>query len=252
MITELQEHRRKPPELPKLDELVVSANGIAAGSAWVQTVLRQTALRNRSDRFQPFYSIRAVANHFHLPTVTVSRIYNRLRSERLLRTVWGSRTLLEPVDSAKTRRSRRVGIAVALFRFLDSPDYRRAILALQREVWNLGVTEHLMFFENNDEEIVRLCKRHRFFDIDTVIWLLPAISNKEVLLRLQDLGIRIICIGDARISGIRDHYRICRSCTMARIVREQFFETAGKRRAGFLDNEPAAEGHCRRNRLRSV
>jgi hypothetical protein len=218
--------RRHPEELPELDELVSAERPCATRAAAVQTVLRQTALENRNDHFQPFYSIRAVADHFHLPPATVSRIYHRLSSERLLRMVWGSRTLLEPINSPKTRHPRTIGIPVAVFRFVSSPEYRRAILSLQREIWNHGITEHLIFFEDSDEEIVRLCKRHHFSDIDTVIWMLPDISDKQTLLRLNDIGIHIICIGPKPISGIRECYRTSRVHTIGKIVRDRVLKVA--------------------------
>ncbi len=213
--------RQHPEELPGLDELVFAERPCATRTAAVQAVLRQAALQSRNDHFQAFYSIRAVANHFHLPPATVSRIYHRLSSEKLLRMVWGSKTLLEPITSHKRRQRRTIGIPVALFRFVSSTDYRRAILNLQREIWSHGITEHLMFFEGSDEEIVRLCKRHNFSDIDTVIWMLPDISNKQTLLRLNDIGIHIICIGPKPISGIRESYRTSRAHTIGKIVRER-------------------------------
>jgi hypothetical protein len=212
---------RQPPELPRLDELLFSESPWTTRSSLVQTVLRQTALQNRNDHFQPFYSIRAVADHFHLPPATVSRIYHRLSSERLLRMVWGSRTLLEPTNWCKKRQPRTIGIPVAVFQFVKSPDYRRAVLNLQREIWNHGIAEHLIFFENSEEEILQLCKRHHFSDIDTVIWMLPDISNKQTLLRLQDIGIHIICIGPKPISGIHEFYRTSRGYTIGNIVRDR-------------------------------
>jgi hypothetical protein len=186
--------------------------------------LRRTALKNRSDHLQPFYSIRAVADHFHIPPATVSRIYRRLSSERLLRTVWGSKTLLEPIESAKRKQPSTVGVPVALARFTNSPAYRQLILNLQREIWNQGVKEHFMFFENGGEEIISLCKQQHFSEVDMIVWLSPDVSDKQTLLRLHDIGICLICVGDVPISGIKDYYTISPALSLRKIVRERILK----------------------------
>src|SRR5712692_9809597 len=124
------------PKLPSLDELSCDQDSSTTSSASIQALLKQIAIERQNDELQPFYSIRAVANHFHVPPARVSRIYQRLSSERLLRTVWGSRTLLEPHKSSRNSESRSVGVAVDLGRFLESSDYRLSVLSLQLEVWN--------------------------------------------------------------------------------------------------------------------
>src|ERR1700738_5262181 len=88
------------PALPNLDRRFYDQDLSTASSASIQALLKQIAIERQNDKLQPFYSIRTVANHFHIPPARVSRIYQRLSSERLLRTVWGSRTLLEPRKSS--------------------------------------------------------------------------------------------------------------------------------------------------------
>src|SRR5256885_1855774 len=119
------------PELPSLDELSSDEDSSTTSSASIQALLKQIAIERQNDELQPFYSIRAVAEHFHVPAARVSRIYQRLSSERLLRTVWGSRTLLEAHKSSRNSESRSIGIAVDLSRFLKFSDYRLSILSLQ-------------------------------------------------------------------------------------------------------------------------
>src|SRR2546423_9224499 len=121
--------RRSPAELPNLDELSYDQHSVTTSPASIQAVLKQIAIERQNDELQPFYSIRAVAEHFHVPPARVSRIYQRLSSERLLRTVWGSKTLLEPHKSSQNSKSRSVGVAVDLCRFLKSSDYRLSILS---------------------------------------------------------------------------------------------------------------------------
>jgi DNA-binding transcriptional regulator YhcF (GntR family) len=189
-------------------------------SASVHAVLRQTALENRNDCLRPFYSIRAVADHFHVPPATVSRIYRRLSSEKLLRMIWGSKTLLEPLESSRKRECRFIGIPVKLDRFVASPDYRASILTLQLEIWNHEVNEHILFFEQRGDHVVHLCTRNHHPRIDTVVWLLPEASHRQTLLRLHDLGFRVICLSDQVISGVPDCYAISSRCTVRTIVRK--------------------------------
>ena len=222
MVKPLLSHhsRRSPPELPDLDQLVFTSRPRAARSASVHASLRQAAVENRNDHFQPFYSIRAVANHFHIPIATVSRIYQRLSAERLLRLVWGSKTLLEPTEAAKKKQARTVGIPIDLIRFTNSSDYRHSILNLQREIWKHRINEHLLFFEKSAEEILHICKRDHANGFDTLIWLLPDPSHRETLFRLHDRGICVICLGDRHISGLNDFYTISPRCTAGKILRK--------------------------------
>src|SRR5437762_9003491 len=59
--------RRHPPELPKLDELSHDQQGSTTSPASVQALLTKIIIERQNDELQPFYSIRAVAHHFHVP-----------------------------------------------------------------------------------------------------------------------------------------------------------------------------------------
>jgi DNA-binding transcriptional regulator YhcF (GntR family) len=67
-----------------------------AGPVSLEAILRRVAEENRNGHLQMFYSIRSVAAHFRVPSATISRIYRRLSADRILRMIWGSKTLLEP------------------------------------------------------------------------------------------------------------------------------------------------------------
>jgi hypothetical protein len=211
-------------ELPDLGKLTIERGRSEAKAALVLKLLRQTATECQTVCSLPFYPVRAVAAHFGVSPATVSRIYHRLYSERLLRLVWGSKTMVEPLESAERVQPRTIGIPVGLFRFTSALDYREAILNLQREIWNYRITEHLLFFEHHDEEVLDLYKRYHFSALDLVLWLFPDVSNTETLLRLCNLGIRVICIGDTAISGIRDCYTISDRCMISKILREKILK----------------------------
>jgi DNA-binding transcriptional regulator YhcF (GntR family) len=216
--------RRRPAELPNLDEISCNQASSTTSPTAIQALLRRIAVERRNDELQPFYSIRAVADHFHVPPARVSRIYQRLSSERLLRTVWGSKTLLEPVKSSRNLECRSVGIAVDLSRFLKFSDYRVSILSLQLEIWNHEVNDHLLFFETGSDELVSLCTRNHHPHMNTIVWLLPQASHSQTLLRLHDLGFRVICLTNQVISGVPDCYKISPRCTIRTIVRKQILK----------------------------
>src|ERR1700730_1767503 len=137
MMDPLQSRRdRCHPELPNLNQLFDDQDPSTISSASIEALLKQIAIKKQNGKLQPFYSIRTVANHFHVPPAKVSRIYQRLSSERLLRMVWGSKTLLEPHKSSRNSESMSAGVAVNLGRFVESSDYRVSILLLQLEMWN--------------------------------------------------------------------------------------------------------------------
>jgi DNA-binding transcriptional regulator YhcF (GntR family) len=216
--------RRVPYGLPDLGALECTRVPYLDKAGAIATRLRQIAAKTRNDDLQPFYSMRAVADHFHVPLARVSRIYQRLSAERLLRTVWGSRTLLEPNRSSRNSESRSIGIAIDLGRFLKSSDYRVSILSLQFEIWNHEIIDQLLFFEEEPGELVRLCTRNHHPHISTIVWLLPERSHNQTLLRLHDLGLRVICLSDHVVPGIADCYTVSPRCTIRTIIRKKILK----------------------------
>jgi hypothetical protein len=168
--------------------------------------------------------MRAVADHFHVPPAMVSRIYHRLSAEGMLRTVWGSKTLLEPAKTGGRRECRRVGIPVNLTRFTASADYRESILLLQLEMWNHEVGEHLLFFKGQEDEVVSLCTRNHHPQIDTVVWLFPSVWCRQTLLRLRDIGFRVFCLTDQPMRGVPDCHAISDRSSVRMIIRRQILE----------------------------
>lgn len=211
---------RTPSEMPALEKLVSPGGSERSTAPAIHRLLRQTALQNRNNHLQRFYSIRSVAKRFHVPPATVSRIYRQLSSEKLIRMIWGSRTLLEPAKSLNSE-CRCVGIAVNLRRFVGSPDYRLSIITLQTELWNHAVSEHLLFFEIQPDEVVQICTRNHHPDIDAVVWPSADPLDKHALLRLHDLGIRLVCWSDHPIPGVSECYTVSPRCTIRMIVRQK-------------------------------
>jgi len=213
-------HRRLPYGLPDLGALECIGAPYIDKAGAIATRLRQIAAKTRNDNLQPFYSMRMVADHFHVPLAKVSRIYQRLSSERLLRTVWGSRTLLEPIKSSRSSDCRSIGIVVDLRRFVGCSGYRVSILLLQSETWKHEVDDHLLFFQTEPEELISLCTRNHHPHMSTILWLFPQVSHSQTVLRLRDLGFRVFCLSDQTMAGVPHFYTILRS-TIRTIIRKE-------------------------------
>jgi DNA-binding transcriptional regulator YhcF (GntR family) len=213
--------RRVPHGLPELSVLECRNRTAIDKVDTITGLLRDVAMKTQNDRLQGFYSIRSVAEHFRVPPARVMRIYHRLGEEGLLRMVWGSRTLLEPLKSSRNGECRCVGIAVDLHRFATSADYRESVVALQVEMWNHEVDEHFLFFKEQEDEIIGLCKRNHHPHIDTVLWFLPSACCRPTLLRLHDLGLRVFSLSDKPIRGMPHCYVIADRSSMRRVIRRQ-------------------------------
>ncbi len=216
--------RRVPYGLPDLGALECSSRPYFNIAGAIATRLRQIAAKTRNDHLQPFYSMRAVADHFRVPPAMVSRIYHRLSAEGLLRTLWGSKTLLEPAKASGNGHCRCIGLPVNLTRFTASAEYCTAILLLQLELWNHEVDEHLLFFKQHEDEVVSVCTRNHHPHIDTVVWLFPSASCRQTLLRLRDVGFRVFCLTDRPMRSVPDCHTISDRSSVRMIIRSQILK----------------------------
>jgi DNA-binding transcriptional regulator YhcF (GntR family) len=216
--------RHVPYGLPDLGALECTSAPYFDKAGAIATRLRQIAAKTRNDHLQPFYSMRAVADHFHVPPAMVSRIYHRLRAEGLLRTLWGSKTLLEPAKASGNGECRCIGIPVNLARFTASAEYRTSILMLQLELWNHEVDEHLLFFKEHEDEIVSLCTRSHHPHIETVVWLFPSVSCRQTLLRLRDVGFRVFCLTDRPMRGVPGGHATSDRSSVRMMIRRQILK----------------------------
>jgi hypothetical protein len=137
--------------------------------------------------------------------------------------VWGSKTVLEPTLQ---NRGIVIGIPVALTRFISSPEYRLVIFKLQRQIWNYGAAERLLFFDKDASEVLGICRHRGLGIIRKIVWLFPDASCRDTLLRLHDAGVNLICIGQGQIRGIRDYHSISNVQSIARILRRDLFAHA--------------------------
>src|SRR3989442_11877902 len=78
------------PPLPK-GSLRICSNQMES----LLTTLRPIAQKMQSRQPRAFYSVRQISTHFGVHVSTVSRVYDVLKSEGILTTVRGSRSILE-------------------------------------------------------------------------------------------------------------------------------------------------------------
>jgi hypothetical protein len=192
-------HSEGPPllGLPALEAIAPRTDAVEQKSALILRLLRQRAQENRTKNRQPFYSIRAVANHFAVPVTTVSRIYGRLKDEGLLVAVWGSKTFLESTQIDKQSRIRAVvALPASLSSFCSVRNYRAFFLSMRDVLWRLGFATRLLFYEGHDAEQPSFAEILRSYKVDVVIWYMPNPKCNDNAASLIDHGIRLITIGD--------------------------------------------------------
>jgi DNA-binding LacI/PurR family transcriptional regulator len=204
------------PSLPDLSEERKDPND---RTLLMTKSLRRVAERSRGKTPSPFYSIRAVADHFGVAPTTVSRIYSRLKEEGLLASIWGSTTFIQPARVYKQLRMRAVvSLPALLSSFRILPDYRMFFIALQDSLFKCGFAARLVFHDDDEADkpgFAELLIAHRS---DFVVWLDPTLKNLSIAARLIDRGVRLITIGDALVSGDGKAYTIKRRTALKKCL----------------------------------
>lgn len=150
-------------------------------------LLRVEAQASRQRKRVPFYSIREVAHHFALPSTTVSRLFDQLKDEGLLSTLWGSGTLLESTEMNRQRCVRAVvAMPTALVSFSTIKDYRESVLRVSEELWKLGFAPRFVFHERNEAEDPRFAELLLSYRADIVVWFCPTPESESVTARLAN------------------------------------------------------------------
>src|SRR3984893_13994558 len=156
-------------------------------------ILRSLAIKNQREQPRVFYSLREVARQFRVPVSTVAKIYHDMEQEGLLSRVRGSRTVLNGLRYNRRLSVRAfVGLPALLSNFITIQYYRTFFIRIRRELWLRGFATTMVFFRPDEAVDGSLSDRLRTYDVDTVIWLSPFRSAKESLLRLSDMGIRVV------------------------------------------------------------
>jgi DNA-binding LacI/PurR family transcriptional regulator len=202
------------PALPEYMSRRITASrghGETQKSVLILRLLRRKALGSRNKKPQPFYSIRAVANHFGVPATTVSRIYNQLKSEGLLTSVWGSKTFVEPAKIDNQVRVRAiVALPASITSFCTLRQYRIFFVEMRDALWKFGFATRLLFYEGNNGQLPSFAEFLLGYRPDIVIWFLPNLKIKGTVARLLDRGTRVITVADSPCDCRAHHYYVDR------------------------------------------
>jgi hypothetical protein len=184
-------------------------------------ILRAIALKNQREQPRAFYSLREVANWFHVPLSTVSRAYEHLEQEGLLTRVRGSKTLLQGLHFDRRLGVRAfVGLPASLSDFITIHAYRMFFIRIRRELRLRGFATAMMFFEAAEAKTAVLSDRLKAYEIDTVLWFQPPREAKETAARLADLGIRLIGIAHEQTPVIPCRYQVGRDSAIKALLAE--------------------------------
>ena len=182
-------------------------------------ILKSLALKNQREQPRVFYSLREVAKQFKVPVSTIARIYGDLENEGLLSRVRGSKTILNGLRYNRRRVRAFIGLPAVLSNFITLPEYRRFFICIRRELWLRGFASTMVFFRPEEAADGTLSDQLKSYEVDTVIWLQPGRSARESMLRLSDMGVRVIVISEVGTPGISSRYYVWKASGVEALVR---------------------------------
>jgi hypothetical protein len=184
-------------DLPGLADVRAAGNPTKDKIRLVLGLLRRTAIEHRDSTGRPFYSIRTVARHFNLPSTTVIRLYGQLKTEGVLGSIWGSKTIIEPLAIDKHIRLRAiVGLPVPFRAVSTIRDYRLFVGAMQRALWDQRFASHVVFYEDRGADFSAVADTLVESKADIVVWLTPSFNISSIVARIRDRGLKSVSIGD--------------------------------------------------------
>jgi DNA-binding MarR family transcriptional regulator len=193
-------------QLPALESLAPAGCGEKEKAAFILRLLRQAASENREGKSQEFYSIRTVARHFGVPPTTVTRVYDKLKEEGVLASIWGSKTFIEPLEINRDIRVKAIiGLPASLRLFAAVRNYRMFFVAMQDMLWKHGFATRLLFCEKDELEMPNLADRFLGYKVDVVIWYGPNFRITNTAGRLIDRGVHVMPIFDSVPVKCGDH-----------------------------------------------
>jgi hypothetical protein len=184
-------------------------------------ILRGIAVTNQKREPLTFYPVRKVAEHFRTPISTVARVYEALEGEGILRSLRGSKTILQGLQSGRHLNVLAlVGVPAAMEAFVTFQDYRTFFIRIRRELRARGFAVTMVLFENRHIRTGQLGNRIRKHRFDNVIWYRPEIRFAECIQHIRDSGVQIIGVQDCGLSALRCRYEIHRQEAMTAIFRD--------------------------------
>jgi DNA-binding transcriptional ArsR family regulator len=187
----------------------------------ILSILRSVAVETQLDYPQPFYSVRDVAAHFHLPQSTVGHIYRKLEQEGLLSRVRGSRTILQGLKFDRRLQVRAfVGLPASLSAFITLQDYRMFFIRVRRELRVRGFATAMLLFEGDEAGSPAFAERLKAYEVDTVLWFEPPKKIQPAVLRLSDRGIRMVGVSEEASTILPCRYQLRREQALRSLLEQ--------------------------------
>jgi hypothetical protein len=116
-----------------------------------------------------------------------------LKAEGLLRSRWGSKTILEATSIDRQLRFRGVvAQLVSLASFYHEPHCRELVAKLSDELWHQRFVSRLWLYDTAEAEQPAFCERIIAEKPDSIVWLMPSPRMTTLGQRLMNCGIRVI------------------------------------------------------------
>lgn len=184
-------------------------------------ILRGVAVKNQSEQPRVFYSVRNIAEHFHVTLSTAARAYHHLEREGLLTRVRGSKTLLQGRHfNRRTGVRAFVGLPASLSDFVTMQPYRMFFIGIRRELRLRGFATAMVFTDKDETISGILSDRLKAYEIDTVLWFQPMREARETVARLADMGIRLIGIAHELNPALPCRYQVSREHAIRKLLTE--------------------------------
>jgi len=117
-------------------------------AAIARLFLREAATARRQSKGQRFYSIRTIAKHFSIPPSRVTRLYGPLKTEGILSSMWGSKTIIEPAHLDNHIRLRAmVALPIPLRTFSVLSTYTDFVRSMQDALWKERFASQIIFYD---------------------------------------------------------------------------------------------------------
>lgn len=183
-------------------------------------VIRSLAKKNQRNQSRVFYSVREIAKRFKVPVSTVAKVYRDMEQDGLLSRVRGSKTILNGLRHHRRLSVRAfVGLPAILSDFITIQDYRTFLTCIRRELWKRGFATTTIFFRSAEAPDATLCARLKTHEVDTIVWLSPPRTAKETLLRLSDMGIRVVAISEIGTPTMPCRYYVWKETAVETLMR---------------------------------
>jgi len=185
--------------LPPLKELLGDFSHFPAGKSHQQVIaeeLRSVAEKVKSSNSQPFYSMREVADFFHVPLGTVSRVYKRLEREGVVNRIRSSHTMLVGKEVLPREAVRGVvGLYVWVHSMVLLAYTQTLVVEFEEHLRRSGYVADIIFHSEQDEETKpEFATRLLLHRLDAVVLHTPLTGSRQNILSQRERGVRVLVV----------------------------------------------------------